>query len=80
MNSALLYLTELPALNPDLFPLSSPWTDNQICSVRQECTKSERLWKVTWLKIHRQHLQQLLVHFNEMLRDARTAYFAKIIE
>ncbi len=50
-----------------------------ICSFRHTCRKSELRWKATQLEIHQLHLKELLVSYNRMVRDARTAYFARII-
>lgn len=53
---------------------SSPWINESICSFRRNC-----LWKATKLEVHQLHLMELLISLNEMIRVARTAYFANII-
>ena len=58
---------------------SSPWINESIRSFRRKCRQSERLWKSSKLEAHRLHLKELLVCLNNMIRDARTVYFANLI-
>ena len=58
---------------------SSPWINESIRSFRRNCRKIERLWKTTKLEVHRLHLKELLICLNEMIRGARTTYFANLI-
>lgn len=57
----------------------SPWLNDNIRDFRRKCRKVERLWKSTHLQVHRLYLKDLLSEFNDMVRNARAAYFSDLI-
>lgn len=57
----------------------SPWLNENIYNFRRKCRKVERLWKSTHLQVHRLYLKDLMSEYNNMVRDARAAYFSDII-
>ncbi|XP_024122542.2 uncharacterized protein LOC112143035 [Oryzias melastigma] len=59
--------------------LSHPWMNEEIRSSRRLCRKVERLWKSTNLEVHRLHLKDLICSLNEMIKQARSAFFCKLI-
>ena len=58
---------------------SSPWTNESISNFRRKCRKTECLWKATKLEVHQLQFNELLICLNDMMREARTAYFANLI-
>ena len=64
----------VPAIN------STPWINEEIRTLKRKCRKTERLWKSTNLQVHREYLKDLYSDFNEMVKNARAAYFANLIE
>ncbi|XP_030601343.1 uncharacterized protein LOC115791283 [Archocentrus centrarchus] len=61
------------------FNRSSPWMDDSIRFLKRSCWKVERLWKSTKLQVHLIHLKELIFSFNNMVKDARAAYFSRLI-
>uniref|UniRef100_A0A3P9J3F2 Reverse transcriptase domain-containing protein n=1 Tax=Oryzias latipes TaxID=8090 RepID=A0A3P9J3F2_ORYLA len=59
--------------------ISFPWINEEIRCSRRLCRKVERLWKSTNLEVHRLHLKDLICSLNKIIRQARSAYFSKLI-
>ena len=53
--------------------------NDAIRSLRRICRRTERLWKVTQLQVHRLYLKELLIDLNETIKEARASYFTKLI-
>lgn len=56
-----------------------PWLSDDIRCLRRNCCKSERLWKSSGLEVHRLHLKDHMKSYNDLVRETRKAYFAKLI-
>lgn len=61
------------------FSKSSPWMNDSIRFLKRSCRKVEHLWKSTKLQVHLIHLKELIFSFNNMVKDARAAYFSRLI-
>uniref|UniRef100_A0A672G6V9 Reverse transcriptase domain-containing protein n=1 Tax=Salarias fasciatus TaxID=181472 RepID=A0A672G6V9_SALFA len=58
---------------------SQPWLNEEIASFRRSCRKVERLFKATNLEVHRLHLKEMILSLNEMIKQARSTYFANLV-
>ncbi|MGH4058720.1 hypothetical protein ACRE98_29585, partial [Klebsiella pneumoniae] len=56
-----------------------PWINDSIRSLKRECRKAERRWKKSSLQVHYLSLKDLLINYNNMVKDARTHYFSELI-
>ena len=56
-----------------------PWINDSIRSLKRECRKAERRWKKSNLQVHYLSLKDLLINYNNMVKDARTHYFSELI-
>uniref|UniRef100_A0A669E0K7 Reverse transcriptase domain-containing protein n=1 Tax=Oreochromis niloticus TaxID=8128 RepID=A0A669E0K7_ORENI len=56
-----------------------PWINENIRNFRRYCRKLERLWKASKLEVHRVHLKESILSLNDMIKNARTEYFANLI-
>lgn len=66
-------------MRPVSVPKSLPWLNDNICSIKRDCRKAERLWRKTHLNVHLLYLKDLLASFNNAIRDARAAYFSHLV-
>ncbi len=57
----------------------SPWINHSIHCHRRECRQAERRWKKTHLHVHYIHMKELLTMLNQLIKDARAAYFSNLI-
>lgn len=55
-----------------------PWINNSICS-KTECRKAEHRWSKSGLQIHYNILTASLLHYNSVVKDARTHCFSELI-
>uniref|UniRef100_A0A8C7WVE9 Reverse transcriptase domain-containing protein n=1 Tax=Oryzias sinensis TaxID=183150 RepID=A0A8C7WVE9_9TELE len=58
---------------------SFPWINAEIHSFRRLCRKTERLWKTTKLEVHRLDFKELISTLNDMIKQARSTFFQKLI-
>uniref|UniRef100_A0A3B3BU57 Reverse transcriptase domain-containing protein n=1 Tax=Oryzias melastigma TaxID=30732 RepID=A0A3B3BU57_ORYME len=74
-------LDEVCPIKTRLTPVTkaSPWINDSIRRLKQSCRKVERLWKKTRLHVHLLYLKDLLVSFNNAVKDARATYFTNLI-
>lgn len=56
---------------------TSPWMTDFVCCWK--CCRTEWPWKATGLEIHRLYLKDLGRPFNNLVKEAQTAYFAMLI-
>lgn len=63
-------------MRPASVSKSSPWLNGSIRCLKRDCRKAEQLWKKTHLNVHLLYLKDLLVSFNNAIRDVRAAYFS----
>uniref|UniRef100_A0AAQ6IB00 Reverse transcriptase domain-containing protein n=1 Tax=Anabas testudineus TaxID=64144 RepID=A0AAQ6IB00_ANATE len=56
-----------------------PWIDVSIRSCKAECRKAERRWKKTGLQVHYEAMKEALLHYNTMVKNARSKYFSDLI-
>lgn len=58
---------------------SPPWLNGSIPCLKRDCRKAERRWRKTHLNVHLLYLKDLLISFNNAIRDARAAYFSHLV-
>ena len=52
-----------------------PLINNNIRSCKRECRKTERRWKKSGVQVHNNILKDLFLHYNNVVKDARTLFF-----
>ncbi len=56
-----------------------PWINEDIRSLKRTCRKVERQWKSSKLQVHYQSVKDLLQHYNNKVKEARSHYFSQLI-
>lgn len=52
---------------------SSPWINGLIHSLKRSCRKPEHLWRKSRLQVHLIYVKDILVSFNNSVRETRAA-------